>query len=137
MGYKLKNKNLGAFKSSIKLYLIIFFITVSITMYYDEEHSKLFTAFNHQVIKELACLFENISLNGKLLSLLLWYVEKGFRPSMVANLQPSRQLDPGVYLSSNMAAAGRVAFHSSKVLISFFNKLLPFLDDKKIALLEK
>ena len=55
---------------------------------------------------------------------------------MVANLQPSRQLDPGVYSSSNMAAAGRVAFHSSKVLISFFNKLLPFLDDKNIAVLE-
>ena len=56
MGSELKNKNLGAFKSLIKLYLIIFFITVSITMYYDEEHSKLFTAFNHQVIKVLACL---------------------------------------------------------------------------------
>ena len=66
----------------------------------------------------------------------MWYVEKGFRPSMVANLQPSRQLDPGVYSSSNMAAAGRGAFHSSKVLISFFNKLLPFLDDKNIAVLE-
>ena len=28
---------------------MIHFITVSITMYYDEEHSKLFTAFNQQV----------------------------------------------------------------------------------------
>ena len=58
---------------------------------------------------------------------------------MVANLQPyaSRQLGPGVCLSLNMAAAGCVAFHSSKVSISFFNKLLPFLDDKKIAVLEK
>ena len=55
---------------------------------------------------------------------------------MVANLQPSRQLDPGVNSSSNIGAAGRVAFHSSKVLISFFNKLLPFLDDKNIAVLE-
>ena len=55
---------------------------------------------------------------------------------MVANLQPSRQLDRGVYSSSYMAVAGRVAFHSSKVLISFFNKLLPFLDDKNIAVLE-
>ena len=56
---------------------------------------------------------------------------------MVPNLQPSRKLDPRVRSSSNMAAAGRVAFDSSKVLISFFNKLLLFLDDKKIAVLEK
>ena len=54
MGYKLKNKYFWPFKSSIKLYFF-FVIIVSITMYYDEEHSKLFTAFNHQVIKELAC----------------------------------------------------------------------------------
>ena len=53
MGYKLKNKYFWAFKSSIKLYFFV--IIVSITMYYDEEHCKLFTAFNHQVIKELAC----------------------------------------------------------------------------------
>lgn len=53
MGYKLKNKYFWAFKSSIELYFFV--IIVSITMYYDEEHCKLFTAFNHQVIKELAC----------------------------------------------------------------------------------
>ena len=53
MGYKLKNKYFWAFKSSIKLCFCV--IIVSITMYYDEEHCKLFTAFNHQVIKELAC----------------------------------------------------------------------------------
>ena len=53
MRYKLKNKYFWAFKSSIKLYFFV--IVVSITMYYDEEHCKLFTAFNHQVIKELAC----------------------------------------------------------------------------------
>ena len=56
MGYKLKNKYSWAFKSSIILNCIFFVIIVSITMYYDEEHSKLFTAFNHQVIKDLACL---------------------------------------------------------------------------------
>ena len=53
MRYKLKNKYFWEFKSSIKLYFFV--IIVSITMYYDEEHCKLFTAFNHQVIKELAC----------------------------------------------------------------------------------
>ena len=54
MGYKLKNKFPGRLKAQLNC--IFFVIIVSITMYYDEEHSKLFTAFNHQVIKDLACL---------------------------------------------------------------------------------
>ena len=126
-----------AFKSSIKL-CIFFVIIVSITMYYDEEHSKLFTAFNHQVIKEL--LVGNIYLNGELFSEWLWWVEKGFRTdprveftgrlevrdrgSLAPNLQLSDKLDPRVCSSSNMAVAGRVAFHRCKVLISSFDKIL-------------
>ena len=181
MGYKLKNKYFWAFKSSIKLYFFV--IIVSITMYYDEEHCKLFTAFNHQVIKELACsrlsvgrehffagadpgfflggvalvscststpinhivfFWQNTScirsapaLNGELFSELLWWVEKAFRTdprveftgrlevrdlgSLAPYHQLSRKLDPRVCSSSNMAAAGRVAFPRCKVLISFFN----------------
>ena len=30
--------------------ILFFVLLVSITMYYDEEHSKLFTAFNQQVM---------------------------------------------------------------------------------------
>ena len=204
MGYKLKNKYFWAFKSSIKLYFFV--IIVSITMYYDEEHCKLFTAFNHQVIKELACsrlsvgrehffagadpgfflgggalvscststsinhivffgripvVLENRrssrggrgggavrnpctlplrsapALNGELFSELLWWVEKAFRTdprveftgqlevrdlgSLAPYHQLSRKLDPRVCSSSNMAAAGRVAFPRCKVLISSFN----------------
>ena len=54
MGYKLKNNVWASYETDYwKLNQVVsfFVIVVSITMYYDEEHSKLFTAFNHQVIK--------------------------------------------------------------------------------------